>query len=75
MITLTDKNGKEYECKSVPLWWQLKGLTLTASGYGAKLPTEWKVFDNNRWKRVYCCIYSNSGTLYILRNGKEITLH
>jgi hypothetical protein len=50
-----------------PLWWQEKGLTQTASGYGRKLTTPYKVKFNGRWRRVYCCQFSNAGTLYIGR--------
>ena len=53
------------ECKSKFLWWQTKGLSYTASGYGKRIPTVYMVKYNNRWCRVYCCIYSNIGTLYI----------
>jgi hypothetical protein len=50
-----------------PLWWQLKGLQETASGYGSRLVTPYKVKFNDRWRRVYCRQYSNAGTLYIGR--------
>jgi hypothetical protein len=40
------------------------------TGYGSKIPTSYMIQDGKRWKRVYCMIYSNSGSLYILR-GKE----
>lgn len=53
------------ECKFQFLWWQTKGLSYTASGYGKRIPTIYMLKYNNRWRRVYCCIYSNSGTLYI----------
>lgn len=41
-----------------------------ASGYGSRIPTQYMVKYNNRWHRVYCICYSNSGTLYI---GKKYT--
>lgn len=47
------------------LWWQEKGLSFTRSGYGKRIPTPYMVKFNGKWRRVYCCIYSNSGTLYI----------
>lgn len=53
-----------------PLWWQTKGLSYTASGYGKAIPTSWMVTVNGRKHRVYCCIYSNSGTCYIKRKGR-----
>lgn len=53
------------EVKVSRLWWQDKGLSFTSSGYGKRIPTEYMVKFNGKWRRVYCCIYSNSGTLYI----------
>ena len=41
------------------------GLSWTASGYGKRIPTQHMVKFNGRWRRVYCCVYSNIGTLYI----------
>lgn len=52
-------------CIIKPAGWQEKGLLYSASGYGAKIPTQYMVKFNNRWRRVYCKIYSNIGTLYI----------
>jgi len=42
----------------------------TSTGYGRKLTTQYMIKHNNRLKRIYCCIFSNSGTLYIL-NKKD----
>ena len=47
------------------LWWQEQGLSFTASGYGRRIPTRHQVRINGRWRRVYCCIFSNSGTCYV----------
>jgi len=66
------ENG-EYSCsftqsveiKEKPLWWQEKGLSYTATGYGSRIPTGYIVKFNGKWRRVYCRIYSNSGTLFI----------
>jgi hypothetical protein len=52
-----------------PLWWQKQGLMYTASGYGRKIPTSWTVRYNGKVRRIYCCIYSNIGTCYIIVNG------
>jgi len=41
----------------------------TASGYGGKLPTQWKVRIGNDWYRVYAACYSNASTAYIRRQG------
>ena len=57
-----------------PTWWQLQGLSYTATGYGKKIPTSHMVKHNNRLKRVYCTIFSNTGTLYILSKGELIIL-
>ena len=53
------------DAKESPLWWQERGLSYTASGYGRKIPTRYMVRLNGKWRRVYCAIFSNSGTLYI----------
>ena len=54
--------------------WQRRGLRETASGYGRKLTTEYKVRYNGRLYRVYCCCFSNSGTRYIVAGGRELVL-
>lgn len=41
------------------------GLSWTASGYGKRIPTSTMVKYQGKWRRVYCCVYSNSGTCYI----------
>lgn len=53
------------EVKEKPLWWQERGLMFTATGYGRKIPTRYMVQHRGKWRRVYCCVFSNSGTLYI----------
>lgn len=55
-----------------PLWYHKRGLMQTASGYGRKLVTEWKIEYNNRLYRIYLCIFSNSGTLYIRTKNGDI---
>lgn len=56
-----DHDDMEY----APMWFHLKGLQETATGYGRRLNTGYKLSFNGRMYRVYCCIFSNSGTLYI----------
>lgn len=51
-----------------------KGLSYTATGYGGKIPTEHKVKYNGRYHRVYCAVFSNIGTLYIVSKGEKITV-
>ena len=58
-------NGLEVEGKESPLPWQKLGLAYTRSGYGRRIPTECMIRLNKRWRRVYCCVYSNAGTCYI----------
>jgi len=58
------------ESKHAPLWWQEKGLSYTASGYGKRIPTERMIKFNGKWRRVYVYRYSNAGTAYI---GKWVT--
>ena len=55
------------EHKDAPLWWHTAGRQYTASGYGSKIPTARmvKLPGGKRWRRVYCCIWSNSGTCYV----------
>ena len=55
-----------------PLWFHKQGLSQTATGYGRKLKTHYKALTNGRAYRVYCCIFSNSGTLYIIIKGVEV---
>ena len=66
--------GTNLPVKSEPLWWQKRGLMYTATGYGKKIPTEYMVQHNGRWKRVYCHIFSNSGVLYIMHNKQTINI-
>lgn len=38
------------------------------TGYGRKIPTRFMAIIpdlGKRYRRVYCCIYSNSGTCYV----------
>ena len=62
----------ELEHKVKPLWWQERGLMYTATGYGRKIPTDKmvKIPGSPRWRRVYCCIFSNAGTCYVT-SGKD----
>ena len=66
------------EAKVSQLWWQEKGLSYTASGYGKRIPTRYMVQLNGKWRRVYCVIFSNSGTYYIgdyfKKSGEIITV-
>jgi hypothetical protein len=45
----------------------------TLTGYGRKLPTHRmvKLPGSPRWRRVYCCIFSNAGTCYVEDKDKN----
>ena len=67
----------QVETRDRPLYQHLHGLTQTATGYGRRIATRTQVRFNGKWRRVYCCIYSNIGTCYIgkLNNvGEVITI-
>lgn len=76
-----NKNGLNYlddfvegelEYKTELLWWQKKGLSFTSTGYGVKIPTDRKVKYGNKWYRVYCCIFSNVGSLFIVSKNYNL---
>ena len=54
-----------------PLWWHDKGLMQTATGYGAKLTTRYKIEFEGKQRRIYCTQYSNSGSLWFMSKGKK----
>ena len=64
----------ELESKDAPMWWQERGLSYTASGYGKRIPTRSMVRFNGKWRRVYCCIYSNAGTCYIGKLSENLII-
>lgn len=35
------------------------------TGYGRKIPTGRMIRWNGKWRRIYVCCFSNSGTAYI----------
>lgn len=55
-----------------PLWWQLRGLMYTATGYGKKIPTSRMARINGRLHRIYCHIFSNCRTCYVIINGDHV---
>lgn len=65
---------KENMIVDIPLWWQKKGLSYNRSGYGKKIPTSKMLRINNRFYRIYCCIFSNCGTCYIRYNKEDYVL-
>ena len=68
--TLADyHNPQSVPVKLSPMAHHRHGLSWTASGYGARIPMEYMVQVNGKWRSVYCRICSNIGTLFI---GKSI---
>ena len=67
---------EELENKQEPLAWQKQGLSYTSTGYGKKIPTTRMVrLPNDKcWRRVYCCVYSNIGTCYVLQGKNWIVI-
>lgn len=55
----------EVEAKDAPMRHHLAGLSWTATGYGAAIPSRYMVKYNGRWRRVYVRQYGNAGTAYI----------
>jgi len=58
-----------------PLWWHKRGLSQTASGYGMKLTTKWKINVDGKLYRVYCACYSNNGTAYFYKGKERIIIN
>jgi len=72
MLNYIDYNDSDLIEK--PLEWQKRGLMYTSTGYGKKIPTSKMLKVNNRLYRVYCCIFSNIGTCYIVKDKKDYIL-
>lgn len=49
-------------------------LARSVSGYGAKLPTPYRVRYGSRWHRVYSMVYGNAGSVYISHGGADLFL-
>lgn len=58
-----------------PLDWQRLGLQYTATGYGTKIPTSKVIaWSDGKVRRVYCDIYSNTGSCYCLIHGCKVSV-
>jgi hypothetical protein len=56
-----------------PLDWQKRGLSYTASGYGSKIPTSRiAICNDGRERRIYCRVYSNAGSCFIVYKGNPL---
>jgi hypothetical protein len=49
-------------------------IVRTASGYGGRLPTAYRVRYGNRLRRVYVMQYGNAGSAYIVVGGNPAFL-
>lgn len=67
-------NFEDLQAEQHLLDWQVTGLQKTATGYGTKIPTSWKVRYLGKLRRIYQDVYSNSGVSYIIVNGKKLYL-
>lgn len=67
-------NFEDLKAEQHLLDWQVAGLQKTATGYGKKIPTSWKVRYLGKLRRIYQDVYSNSGVSYIIVNGKKLYL-
>ena len=70
MTTIYLNRDNPEQVQAVPLWWQEQGLQYTATGYGSKIPTRYKAFVHGKFRRVYCRIFSNAGTCFVML-GKQ----
>lgn len=61
-------------CTQALLWWQRRGLSETASGYGSALRSSWMVKVHGRWRRVKVTIWSNAGSSWIKVGGKRCSV-
>lgn len=58
-------NNETVLAKHAPMYCHAHGLWQTSTGYGKRIATATMVQYRGKWRRVYCCIYSNIGTCYI----------
>lgn len=42
-----------------------------ASGYGKKIPTGYMLYIRGRWRRLYCCCFSNAATCYVVIDKQD----
>ena len=55
-----------------PLWWHRQGLSQTASGYGAKLTSRYKISYEAREYRLYATCYGNAASTWFKVKGRKI---
>lgn len=67
---INDGNSVTFEDR--PLWWHLQGLQQTATGYGRRLTTRYKVRYEGRLYRVYATCFSNVASNWIVAKGAKL---
>jgi len=55
-----------------PLDWQKRGLQQTATGYGSKLTTTWKINFNGKIRRLYATCFGNAASVWFKVQGRTI---
>ncbi len=65
-------DGEPVTLEDHPLGWHLQGLQQTASGYGRRLTTRYKVRHEGRLYRVYATCISNVASNWIMVNGVKL---
>lgn len=71
----TDRKPLRYAADLGALEWKrddCRPYGQAPSGYGRKIATCYLVRIGGRgpWRRVYCCIFSNMGTCYVVKGGE-----
>ena len=55
-----------------PLWYHKMGLSQTASGYGAKLTSRYKISYEGKEYRLYSSCYGNAASNWFKVKGRKI---
>jgi hypothetical protein len=63
------------ELSDCPLPWHDSGLQQTATGYGAKLTTAWKINYCGKLYRVYATCYSNAASHWFTAKKERIYIN
>ncbi len=57
---------------SAPLWWHKRGLSKTASGYGGKIESSYKISFEGRLYRIYHTCYGNASSAWFTSKGRKV---
>ena len=76
MQVIKDEQGVYVDREMVyaPTEWQKLGLCETATGYGSRLNSGYKVIYAGKLRRVYTVCYSNVGSCFVMVKGKRVFL-